>query len=134
MYFWILIFFFVKFLKVIHLLQICGKGCRHPSNMKKHIRTVHKADMRVQINREHASPRFCKNRRPASKFSSQVQMLPPDHSIPVSGITGDQVIQTDSVSPLSLSYISIFTGDEQSANDFPPYDSQSASSDTVRSL
>ncbi|KAM5193266.1 uncharacterized protein ACMZJ9_014933 [Mantella aurantiaca] len=115
--------------------KICGKGCRHPSNMKKHIRTVHKADMRVQINREHASPRFCKNRRPASKFSSQVQVLPTDHSLPISGIAADQVIQTDSsVSPLSLSYISIFTGEEQSANDFTPYDSQGASSETVRSL
>ncbi|XP_072260635.1 uncharacterized protein [Pyxicephalus adspersus] len=113
--------------------KICGKGCRHPSNMKKHIRTVHKADMRVQINREHASPRFCKNRRPASKFSSQ--MLSAEHSIPVSTITADQVIQTDSsVSPLSLSYISMFTGDEQSVNAFTQYDSQSASSEIVRSL
>ncbi|XP_072011038.1 uncharacterized protein [Engystomops pustulosus] len=93
--------------------KICGKGCRHPSNMKKHIRTVHKADMRVQINREHASPRFFKNRRPAAKFTGNTltQSLPINHPIPAS--TGDHSIQTDSsVSPVSLSYISIFTGDE----------------------
>ncbi|XP_075064342.1 uncharacterized protein LOC142152036 [Mixophyes fleayi] len=117
--------------------KICGKGCRHPSNMKKHIRTVHKADMRVQINREHASPRFCKNRRPAAKFSGQIlsQTLPANHSLPMSGSAADHVLQTDSsVSPVSLSYISIFTGDEHSANDFIPYDSQNASPETSRSL
>ncbi|XP_068090326.1 zinc finger and BTB domain-containing protein 49-like [Hyperolius riggenbachi] len=114
--------------------KICGKGCRHPSNMKKHIRTVHKADMRVQINREHASPRYCKNRRPVAKFSDQLQMLPADHPLPNPTTATDQVAQTDSsVSPLSLSYISVFTSDEQSANQFHPYVSQNASSETVKS-
>ncbi|XP_063770720.1 myoneurin-like [Pseudophryne corroboree] len=117
--------------------KICGKGCRHPSNMKKHIRTVHKADMRVQINREHASPRFCKNRRPAAKFSAQMlpQTLPANRSLPVSGSAAEHVHQTDSsVSPVSLSYISIFTGDEHTATDFIPYDSHNASPEASRSL
>ncbi|XP_044126803.1 myoneurin-like isoform X1 [Bufo gargarizans] len=116
--------------------KICGKGCRHPSNMKKHIRTVHKADMRVQINREHASPRFFKNRRPAAKFSGHVlpQVLPSNHSLPVPASTGDHNIQTDSsVSPVSLSYISIFTGDETATSDFSLRDSQNTSPQTARS-
>ncbi|XP_066576673.1 zinc finger and BTB domain-containing protein 24-like [Amia ocellicauda] len=37
---------------------ICGKRCRHPSNLKKHIRSVHKEDVRVRIDREHASPKL----------------------------------------------------------------------------
>lgn len=116
--------------------KICGKGCRHPSNMKKHIRTVHKADMRVQINREHASPRFFKNRRPAAKFSGHAlpQGLPSNHSLPIPVSTGDHSLQTDSsVSPVSLSYISIFTSDETATNDFPLRDSQNTSPQTARS-
>lgn len=116
--------------------KICGKGCRHPSNMKKHIRTVHKADMRVQINREHASPRFFKNRRPAAKFSGHPlpQGLPSNHSLPIPVSAGDHSIQTDSsVSPVSLSYISIFTSDETATNDFPLRDSQNTSPQTARS-
>ncbi|XP_073518638.1 uncharacterized protein [Phyllobates terribilis] len=107
--------------------KICGKGCRHPSNMKKHIRTVHKADMRVQINREHASPRFFKNRRPAALFSAHAlpQGLPSNDSLPVPATSGDHSIQTDSsVSPVSLSYISIFTGEETAANEFTVRDTQ----------
>ncbi|KAM4049774.1 uncharacterized protein ACNLHF_011317 isoform 2-T2 [Anomaloglossus baeobatrachus] len=107
--------------------KICGKGCRHPSNMKKHIRTVHKADMRVQINREHASPRFFKNRRPAALFSEHTlpKGLPSNDSLPVPASAGDHSIQTDSsVSPVSLSYVSIFTGDETAANNFTLRDPQ----------
>ncbi|XP_069818292.1 myoneurin-like [Dendropsophus ebraccatus] len=116
--------------------KICGKGCRHPSNMKKHIRTVHKADMRVQINREHASPRFFKNRRPAVKFPGHVlsQGLPSNHSLPNSVSTGERSIQTDSsVSPVSLSFISIATGDEPATNDFTLHDLQNTSPQTGRS-
>ncbi|XP_069623519.1 myoneurin-like [Ranitomeya imitator] len=109
--------------------KICGKGCRHPSNMKKHIRTVHKADMRVQINREHASPRFFKNRRPAALFSPHAppQGLPSSDSLPVPASAGDHSIQTDSsISPVSLSYISIFTGEGTAANDFTPREPQNS--------
>ncbi|KAM9329556.1 uncharacterized protein PAF06_003895 [Gastrophryne carolinensis] len=114
--------------------KICGKGCRHPSNMKKHIRTVHKADMRVQINREHASPRFCKNRRPAGKCLIPAEMQPASHSLQDPVTATDQVVQTDStVSPISLSYISMYTGVEHLANDITPHDLQSTA-ETVHSL
>ncbi|MEE6510580.1 hypothetical protein FKM82_030515 [Ascaphus truei] len=78
--------------------KICGKGCRHPSNLKKHIRTVHKADMRVQINREHASPRFYKNKRSPTKFPGQIlqSTLPTNLSMMQSlpGIDSHQVVQS----------------------------------------
>ncbi|XP_053558697.1 zinc finger and BTB domain-containing protein 17 [Bombina bombina] len=119
--------------------KICGKGCRHPSNMKKHIRTVHKADMRVQINREHASPRFCKNRRPPASHEDQMlqQALPANLSMmqTVAGTASDEGVQkVSSVSPVSLSYISISAIGGHSANDFTSYDSQNVSPGTVRPI
>ncbi|KAE8632294.1 hypothetical protein XENTR_v10001508 [Xenopus tropicalis] len=119
--------------------KICGKGCRHPSNMKKHIRTVHKADMRVQINREHASPRFCKNRRPPTKLPGQIlpQTLPTDLSVmqSVVGIASDQVNQTDSSVPsVSLGYISISSMAENTGNDFGLFSTQSISAEPTRPL
>ncbi|KAG8454960.1 hypothetical protein GDO86_001252 [Hymenochirus boettgeri] len=108
--------------------KICGKGCRHPSNMKKHIRTVHKADMRVQINREHASPRFCKNRRSPTKIPGQ--NLPSDQSVlqSIPSITSDQVVQMDSsVSSVSLGYISASTVGEHPPKDFNLFSTQSTS-------
>ncbi|XP_041435916.1 zinc finger protein 99 isoform X2 [Xenopus laevis] len=119
--------------------KICGKGCRHPSNMKKHIRTVHKADMRVQINREHASPRFCKNRRPPTKLPGQIlqQTLPPDLTVMQSAaaMIPDQVNQMDSsVPPVSLGYISISTVADNTANDFSLFSTQNISAEPTRPL
>ncbi|XP_053321795.1 zinc finger and BTB domain-containing protein 49-like [Spea bombifrons] len=115
--------------------KICGKGCRHPSNMKKHIRTVHKADMRVQINREHASPRFFKNRRSPTKFPVQMlqQALPSNHATmqSVTADTLDPIVQTaSSMSPVSMAYISIVRDNDHSTSDFSSYDSQNASERT----
>ncbi|XP_041418593.1 zinc finger and BTB domain-containing protein 49 isoform X2 [Xenopus laevis] len=119
--------------------KICGKGCRHPSNMKKHIRTVHKADMRVQINREHASPRFCKNRRPPTKLPGQIlqQTLPTDLSVmqTAATIVPNQVNQMDSsLPPVSVGYISISTMPENTGNDFSLFSTQNFSAEPTRPL
>nr|XP_015201458.1 PREDICTED: zinc finger and BTB domain-containing protein 17-like [Lepisosteus oculatus]XP_015201459.1 PREDICTED: zinc finger and BTB domain-containing protein 17-like [Lepisosteus oculatus] len=41
--------------------SVCEKRCRHPSNLKKHMRVVHREDRRVRIDREHASPRLLRD-------------------------------------------------------------------------